>query len=155
MSATITGMKNPFFLQGQLHVCSYCYLLFVVSFPGIKLHLSLGEIFFCFQFKKKQMKTCSPRLLLFNVSMPEKSMAGAFSLVHSPDGVRWWRVNYYYFFKSPPESEFLILMPVLSSCLLLSELEIPSLEDMDKTERGFLWQKWTIERNEGSLFESL
>lgn len=59
------------------------------------------------------------------------------------------------FLNPPPESEFLILIPVLSSCLLLSELEIPSLEDMDKAERGFLWQKWTIERNEGSLFESL
>lgn len=61
----------------------------------LKCILPFGEIFPVTTLQKKQTKKLA--LLdycLFALSMPEKAMTDAFSLVPSPDGVGWWRVKF-------------------------------------------------------------
>lgn len=106
------------------------FLLLFVNFADIIMHFAFWRNISCHNFKiRKQVPTLLD-YYLFALSMPEKSMAGAFSTIPSP---RWpWLM----------ESESLILMLLVSlSLVFLSQLEIPGLEDMNKAGQGVLFQK--------------
>lgn len=63
------------------------FLLFVVSFADVKMHFAFWRNFSCYNFTKETKKLALLDYCLFALSMPEKAMTDAFSLVPSPDGV--------------------------------------------------------------------